>query len=118
MGDSTTGDVSHTVQGDSLLPTSHTRSDGRCARGFCVSRRQASKLTNQIRVDDPSHGALQYETVHVVDGGPILRDMAFSADQNFLYVMSDTQQCGCTSQPTASHLNQQRDCLDLCRCLR
>ncbi|XP_076861455.1 plexin-A4 isoform X2 [Brachyhypopomus gauderio] len=45
----------------------------------------------KIRVDGPSHGALQYETVQVVDNGPILRDMAFSADQHFLYVMSETQ---------------------------
>uniref|UniRef100_A0AAY5ETK9 Plexin-A4 n=1 Tax=Electrophorus electricus TaxID=8005 RepID=A0AAY5ETK9_ELEEL len=45
----------------------------------------------KIRVDGPSHGALQYETVQVVDDGPILRDMAFSADQHFLYVMSETQ---------------------------
>ncbi|XP_061107198.1 plexin-A4 [Conger conger] len=45
----------------------------------------------KIRVDGPSHGALQYETVQVVEGGPVLRDMAFSADHNFLYVMSETQ---------------------------
>ncbi|TTG93067.1 Plexin-A4 [Bagarius yarrelli] len=45
----------------------------------------------KIRVDGPSHGAFQYETVQVVDKGPILRDMAFSADQHFLYVMSETQ---------------------------
>ncbi|XP_055047357.2 plexin-A4 [Misgurnus anguillicaudatus] len=45
----------------------------------------------KIRVDGPSHGALQYETIQVVDNGPILRDMAFSADQHFLYVMSESQ---------------------------
>ncbi|KAF5896144.1 plexin-A4, partial [Clarias magur] len=44
-----------------------------------------------IRVDGPSHGAFQYETVQVVENGPVLRDMAFSADQQFLYVMSETQ---------------------------
>ncbi|KAI1897964.1 hypothetical protein AGOR_G00088710 [Albula goreensis] len=44
-----------------------------------------------IRVDGPSHGALQYETIQVVKQGPILRDMAFSVDHNFLYVMSETQ---------------------------
>ncbi|GAA6072733.1 plexin-A4, partial [Tachysurus ichikawai] len=49
-----------------------------------------------IRVDGPFHGAFQYETVQVVENGPILRDMAFSADQHFLYVMSETQigHCG------------------------
>ncbi|KAL7882469.1 hypothetical protein SRHO_G00001270 [Serrasalmus rhombeus] len=45
----------------------------------------------RIRVDGTAHGALQYETVQVVENGPILRDMAFSADQHFLYVMSETQ---------------------------
>ncbi|KAL7828198.1 hypothetical protein AOLI_G00313500 [Acnodon oligacanthus] len=45
----------------------------------------------RIRVDGTAHGALQYETVQVVENGPILRDMAFSADQLFLYVMSETQ---------------------------
>ncbi|KAI1882011.1 hypothetical protein AGOR_G00246280 [Albula goreensis] len=45
----------------------------------------------KIRVDDPSHGALQYETVQAVGRGPILRDMAFSPDHHFLYVMSETQ---------------------------
>ncbi|KAJ8386641.1 hypothetical protein AAFF_G00167570 [Aldrovandia affinis] len=62
-------------------------------------RPQSSSLTPsllvfappQIRVDGPSHGALQYETVQVVGSGPVLRDMAFSADHNFLYVMSETQ---------------------------
>ncbi|XP_036375937.1 plexin-A4-like [Megalops cyprinoides] len=51
---------------------------------------QSGRL-KKVRVDGPSHGALQYETVQVVDSGPILRDMAFSADHNFLYVMSETQ---------------------------
>ncbi|XP_015207910.2 plexin-A4 [Lepisosteus oculatus] len=45
----------------------------------------------KIRVDGPSHGALQYETVQVVENGPILRDMAFSADQHYLYIMSENQ---------------------------
>lgn len=44
----------------------------------------------QIRVDGSSL-ALQYETVQAVDGGPILRDMAFSSDHHYLYVMSETQ---------------------------
>uniref|UniRef100_A0A671RFG1 Plexin-A4-like n=1 Tax=Sinocyclocheilus anshuiensis TaxID=1608454 RepID=A0A671RFG1_9TELE len=45
----------------------------------------------KIRVDGPTYGALQYETIQVVDNGPILRDMAFSSDQHFLYVMSESQ---------------------------
>lgn len=51
--------------------------------GFCVS-------LLQIRVDGSSL-ALQYETVQAVDNGPILRDMAFSSDFHYLYVMSETQ---------------------------
>ncbi|CAB1438486.1 unnamed protein product [Pleuronectes platessa] len=43
-----------------------------------------------IRVDGSSR-ALQYETVQAVDNGPILRDMAFSIDQHYLYVMSENQ---------------------------
>ncbi|XP_066561226.1 plexin-A4 [Amia ocellicauda] len=45
----------------------------------------------KIRVDGPSHDALQYETVQVVENGPILRDMAFSADHHYLYIMSEKQ---------------------------
>uniref|UniRef100_A0A672LPC0 Plexin-A4-like n=1 Tax=Sinocyclocheilus grahami TaxID=75366 RepID=A0A672LPC0_SINGR len=45
----------------------------------------------KIRVDGPTYGALQYETIQVVDNGQILRDMAFSSDQHFLYVMSESQ---------------------------
>ncbi|RXN17719.1 plexin-A4 isoform X1 [Labeo rohita] len=48
-------------------------------------------LILKIRVDGPTYGALQYETIQVVDNGPILRDMAFSSDQHFLYVMSESQ---------------------------
>ncbi|GLD48436.1 plexin-A4, partial [Lates japonicus] len=43
-----------------------------------------------IRVDSSSR-ALQYETVQAVENGPILRDMAFSSDHHYLYVMSETQ---------------------------
>ncbi|KAK5610420.1 hypothetical protein CRENBAI_005042 [Crenichthys baileyi] len=46
----------------------------------------------QIRIDGPPHGGVQYETISVIkDGSPILRDMAFSLDRNFLYVMSERQ---------------------------
>uniref|UniRef100_A0A8C1WGQ1 Plexin A4 n=1 Tax=Cyprinus carpio TaxID=7962 RepID=A0A8C1WGQ1_CYPCA len=47
--------------------------------------------SSAIRVDGPTYGALQYETIQVVDNGQILRDMAFSSDQHFLYVMSASQ---------------------------
>ncbi|XP_072097591.1 plexin-A4 isoform X3 [Mobula birostris] len=45
----------------------------------------------KIRVDGPSHGALQYETIQVVQSGAILRDMALSVDQQYLYIMSEKQ---------------------------
>lgn len=49
-------------------------------------------LFPQIRVDGPPHGGVQYETISVIkDGSPVLRDMAFSLDRNYLYVMSDRQ---------------------------
>ncbi|TKS90846.1 Plexin-A4 Precursor [Collichthys lucidus] len=43
-----------------------------------------------IRVDGSSR-ALPYETVQAVENGPILRDMAFSSDHHYLYVMSEMQ---------------------------
>ncbi|KAK1803393.1 hypothetical protein P4O66_020823 [Electrophorus voltai] len=52
-----------------------------------------------IRVDGPLHGGVQYETVSVIkDRSPILRDMAFSLDRNYLYVMSE-RQVGVTQLP-------------------
>lgn len=45
----------------------------------------------KIRVDGPKGNALQYETVQVVDSGPVLRDMAFSKDHEQLYIMSERQ---------------------------
>lgn len=46
----------------------------------------------QIRADGPPHGGVQYEMVSVFkDGSPILRDMDFSIDQRYLYVMSERQ---------------------------
>uniref|UniRef100_A0A452HTP2 Plexin-A2 n=1 Tax=Gopherus agassizii TaxID=38772 RepID=A0A452HTP2_9SAUR len=46
----------------------------------------------KIRADGPPHGGIQYEMVPVFkDGSPILRDMAFSIDQKYLYVMSERQ---------------------------
>ena len=59
----------------------------------------------QIRVDGSgSSRALQYETVQAVENGPILRDMAFSSDHHYLYVMSETQvQCTHTYARTRTH---------------
>uniref|UniRef100_A0ACB8F5B7 Plexin-A2 n=1 Tax=Sphaerodactylus townsendi TaxID=933632 RepID=A0ACB8F5B7_9SAUR len=49
-------------------------------------------MIDNIRADGPPHGGIQYETVPVFkDGSPILRDMAFSTDHNYLYVMSERQ---------------------------
>ncbi|XP_054037403.1 plexin-A2 [Rissa tridactyla] len=46
----------------------------------------------KIRADGPPHGGIQYEMVTVFkDGSPVLRDMAFSVDQKYLYVMSERQ---------------------------
>nr|XP_020655925.1 plexin-A4-like [Pogona vitticeps] len=44
-----------------------------------------------IRVDGPIRGALEYEIVQVVDMAPILRDMVFSVDHKYLYIMSEKQ---------------------------
>ncbi|TRY72813.1 hypothetical protein DNTS_009514 [Danionella cerebrum] len=47
-----------------------------------------------LRVDGvppPSENALLYETVSVVDGSPILRDMVFSPDYQYIYLLSDKQ---------------------------
>ncbi|XP_071624282.1 plexin-A2 [Heliangelus exortis] len=46
----------------------------------------------KIRADGPPHGGIQYEIVTVFkDGSPVLRDMAFSMDHKFLYLMSERQ---------------------------
>nr|XP_020663188.1 plexin-A2 isoform X1 [Pogona vitticeps] len=46
----------------------------------------------KIRADGPPHGGIQYEMMPVFkDGSPILRDMAFSTDHNYIYVMSERQ---------------------------
>ncbi|MGH0171119.1 UNVERIFIED_CONTAM: hypothetical protein FKN15_060563 [Acipenser sinensis] len=50
------------------------------------------KLILKVRVDGPPHGGVQYETISVIkDGSPILRDIGFSIDQNYLYVLSERQ---------------------------
>ncbi|NWR45876.1 PLXA2 protein, partial [Regulus satrapa] len=46
----------------------------------------------KIRADGPPQGGIQYEVVTVFkDGSPLLRDMAFSTDHKYLYVMSERQ---------------------------
>ncbi|XP_032935880.1 plexin-A2 [Catharus ustulatus] len=46
----------------------------------------------KIRADGPPQGGIQYEVVPVFkDGSPVLRDMAFSIDHKYLYVMSERQ---------------------------
>ncbi|NWU02100.1 PLXA2 protein, partial [Urocynchramus pylzowi] len=46
----------------------------------------------KIRADGPPQGGIQYEVVPVFkDGSPVLRDMAFSTDHKYLYVMSERQ---------------------------
>ncbi|XP_018421566.1 PREDICTED: plexin-A4 [Nanorana parkeri] len=45
----------------------------------------------KIRVDGPITGAFQYEIIQVVDSGPILRDMAFTKNEEQLFVMSEKQ---------------------------
>ncbi|XP_064778546.1 plexin-A2-like isoform X3 [Oncorhynchus masou masou] len=61
--------------------------------GYCVAfvGTKSGRL-KKIRVDGPPHGGVQYETVLVIkDGSSILRDMAFSLDHSYLYVMSEKQ---------------------------
>uniref|UniRef100_H2RYH2 Plexin-A2 n=1 Tax=Takifugu rubripes TaxID=31033 RepID=H2RYH2_TAKRU len=61
--------------------------------GYCVAfvGTKSGRL-KKIRVDGPPHGGVQYETMSVIkDGSPVLRDMAFSLDRNYLYVMSERQ---------------------------
>ncbi|NWZ41163.1 PLXA2 protein, partial [Brachypodius atriceps] len=46
----------------------------------------------KIRADGPPQGGIQYEVVTVFkDGSPVLRDMAFSIDHKYLYVMAERQ---------------------------
>ncbi|XP_056278148.1 plexin A3 isoform X3 [Pseudoliparis swirei] len=48
----------------------------------------------KIRVDGitpPAQNTLLYETVTVVEGKPILRDMVFSPDHQYIYLLSDRQ---------------------------
>lgn len=47
-------------------------------------------LVTQVRVDG-SQDAHLYETVTVVDGSPILRDLLFSPDHRHIYLLSEKQ---------------------------
>lgn len=54
-------------------------------------------MSFQIRADGPPQGGIQYEVVPVFkDGSPVLRDMAFSIDHKYLYVMSERQVSACS----------------------
>uniref|UniRef100_A0A8C5H4A1 Sema domain-containing protein n=1 Tax=Gouania willdenowi TaxID=441366 RepID=A0A8C5H4A1_GOUWI len=64
--------------------------------GYCVAfvgtKSGRLKKVRLIRADGPPHGGVQYETIPVIkDSSPVLRDMAFSLDRNYLYVMSERQ---------------------------
>lgn len=50
-----------------------------------------SPLLFQILVNSISQPALLYENVMVSDGNPILRDLLFSPDHQFLYALTDKQ---------------------------
>uniref|UniRef100_A0A8B9LM96 Plexin A3 n=1 Tax=Astyanax mexicanus TaxID=7994 RepID=A0A8B9LM96_ASTMX len=80
----------------------------------------------KIRVDGippPSQNALLYETVTVSEGNPILRDMVFSPDYQYIYLLSDKQigWCGMCSRKEAcqkwevpQHFNTElKQCVDI-----
>lgn len=52
--------------------------------------RQVAGLVAQVRVDGSQEAHL-YETVPVVDGSPILRDLLFSPDHRHVYLLSEKQ---------------------------
>ncbi|KAJ8395075.1 hypothetical protein AAFF_G00035310 [Aldrovandia affinis] len=66
-----------TVAAASLFPLSQ-----------CLQRRVPIRVDG---VPPPSQNALLYETVPVVEGSPILRDMVFSPDYQYIYLLSDKQ---------------------------
>ncbi|GLD50351.1 plexin-A2 isoform X1 [Lates japonicus] len=69
------------------------------------------RARGKIRVDGPPYGGVQYETISVIkDGSPILRDMAFSLDRNYLYVMSERQG---PRWPTSQHHQHHHSLLDI-----
>lgn len=59
----------------------------------CVRWRPGLRLASlaaQVRVDGSQYAHL-YETVPVVDGSPILRDLLFSPDHRHIYLLSEKQ---------------------------
>ncbi len=50
-----------------------------------------SSVLFQILVNSISPPALLYENVVVNDGSPILRDLLFSPDHQYLYTLTDKQ---------------------------
>uniref|UniRef100_A0AAR2LBR8 Sema domain-containing protein n=1 Tax=Pygocentrus nattereri TaxID=42514 RepID=A0AAR2LBR8_PYGNA len=63
----------------------------------------------KIRVDGippPAQNALLYETVTVAEGNPILRDMVFSPDYQYIYLLSDKQ----VSRIPVESCSQYRSC--------
>ncbi|KAF4096503.1 plexin-A2 isoform X2 [Onychostoma macrolepis] len=87
---------SQLVTGHTLYTESHDRMTSVTSyvyNGYCVAfvGTKSGRL-KKIRVDGPPQGGVQYETLPVIkDGSPILRDMAFSLDNSFIYVMSERQ---------------------------
>ncbi|KAL6459219.1 hypothetical protein MHYP_G00326910 [Metynnis hypsauchen] len=68
-----------------------------------------SRKSPEIRVDGippPSQNALLYETVTVAEGNPILRDMVFSPDYQYIYLLSDKQ----VSRIPVESCSQYRSC--------
>ncbi|XP_019402406.1 PREDICTED: plexin-A2 [Crocodylus porosus] len=84
------------VEGVTLFTTSRDRMTSVASyvyNGYSVVfvGTKSGKL-KKIRADGPPHGGIQYEMVTVFkDGSPILRDMAFSIDHKYLYIMSERQ---------------------------
>ncbi|KAG5836097.1 hypothetical protein ANANG_G00250970 [Anguilla anguilla] len=66
-----------------------------CSRTFGGSRATSSSrwkgLTILVNSANPSQPALLYENVLVSEGGPILRDLLFSPDQQHIYTLTDRQ---------------------------
>lgn len=56
----------------------------------------------QILVNSVIQSALQYENVVVSDGSPILRDLLFSPDHQYLYALTDKQVGGACYQALAT----------------
>lgn len=74
---------------------------GRASREFALLSRVYAGLERfidsspstslQILVNSINQPTLQYENVAVSDGNPILRDLLFSHDHQYLYALTDKQ---------------------------